>query len=593
VRPPTTYIGGTTRLGSWTASLLPAHRTYVEPFCEPHGYRPTGAGPYRALTGTARLCLASWCGRPWRWRLRWLLRWLSRVHALICLCRKNLNFFEKLGVSLRDVISWAQDIDHEWRLRVKELLRGVKRVLFFRPQDVVLRGLSRACCWFTGRNSPLGRILGLYGPGHLRSLGCWLLLVVKAYGHERSDDPVRVHMWLAIGPWRAGSWPWIDRKEPVVRPGSEASRGKDAECADLGSDCFGDLPNDLPKVGADPDHFVLYLRELQCRCGQESDYRDHGAAALEDLLQVGLVVLSLLCGGQQCPQPAAELLDLEVGMVDHQHLDRWRRQSVSGGCGARRLLDLLELVFGVVDEVLGQGLAPGPVGLRLGLDGQGDKQSGGHGHGQLVEVPQILEPPTAYEYLALQRHPQRRGTGEADQRLVGLLASADDQPFALAISQSTSSRLIQIRADVVQCPWHLLEDFVAPHTDGVVGFHGTSSRRLGRRAGASMGEHERLGVDPGDQVMQVEYASEAGHRTLAQVLHTTSAAVLLSGYPSSLYDQLYAGWYRAERTVQRPASNVSGGRGAAAVEVLWSNRPVAAQLQLAVGAHGAVGRWSG
>ena len=37
----------------------------------------------------------------------------------------------------------------------------------------------------------------------------------------------------------------------------------------------------------------------------------------------------------------------------------------------------------------------------------------------------------------------------------------------------------------------------------------------------------------------------------------------------------HAGWWRLERTVQRPTSNVAGGRGAVATEVLWSNRPLA------------------
>ena len=41
-----------------------------------------------------------------------------------------------------------------------------------------------------------------------------------------------------------------------------------------------------------------------------------------------------------------------------------------------------------------------------------------------------------------------------------------------------------------------------------------------------------------------------------------------------------AGWWRLERTVQRPTSNVSGGRGAVATEVLWSNRPLAHQARL-------------
>ena len=78
----------------------------------------------------------------------------------------------------------------------------------------------------------------------------------------------------------------------------------------------------------------------------------------------------------------------------------------------------------------------------------------------------------------------------------------------------------------------------------------------------------------------VEYATGAEHRALAEVLHATPAAVLLSGYPSPLYEQLYAGWYRVEQTVQRPTSNTAGGRGSVAVEVVWSNRPLATQLEL-------------
>jgi hypothetical protein len=41
-----------------------------------------------------------------------------------------------------------------------------------------------------------------------------------------------------------------------------------------------------------------------------------------------------------------------------------------------------------------------------------------------------------------------------------------------------------------------------------------------------------------------------------------------------------AGWWRRERRVQRPTSNASGGRGAVATEVLWSNRPLAHRAHL-------------
>ncbi len=80
----------------------------------------------------------------------------------------------------------------------------------------------------------------------------------------------------------------------------------------------------------------------------------------------------------------------------------------------------------------------------------------------------------------------------------------------------------------------------------------------------------------------VEYATQAEHRELAAALHATPAAVLISGYPSALYAELYdqAGWWRVERTVDKPSSLVSGGRAARATEAVWSNRPLAAQRSL-------------
>jgi hypothetical protein len=39
----------------------------------------------------------------------------------------------------------------------------------------------------------------------------------------------------------------------------------------------------------------------------------------------------------------------------------------------------------------------------------------------------------------------------------------------------------------------------------------------------------------------------------------------------------HAGWWRREHRVQRPASNVWGGYGVVATEVLWSSRPLACQ----------------
>jgi DNA adenine methylase len=76
-----------------------------------------------------------------------------------------------------------------------------------------------------------------------------------------------------------------------------------------------------------------------------------------------------------------------------------------------------------------------------------------------------------------------------------------------------------------------------------------------------------------------EFATTADHQALAKVLHETPATVLLSGYHSPLYEELYAGWDRIERRVLRRTSN---GRATTAhqvhvTEVLWSNRPISAQ----------------
>lgn len=66
-----------------------------------------------------------------------------------------------------------------------------------------------------------------------------------------------------------------------------------------------------------------------------------------------------------------------------------------------------------------------------------------------------------------------------------------------------------------------------------------------------------------------EMKTDDEHRELAAALNATAAAVILSGYPSPLYRELYDGWHMQEiRTV-----NTQAGVGSARTEVLWSNRP--------------------
>jgi DNA adenine methylase len=80
---------------------------------------------------------------------------------------------------------------------------------------------------------------------------------------------------------------------------------------------------------------------------------------------------------------------------------------------------------------------------------------------------------------------------------------------------------------------------------------------------------------------RLDVADEAEHRRLADALHGCQGAVLLSGYPSLLYDELYAGWWEASMEVTRPSTNRRGRGGVApGVEVVWSNRPIGVQPSL-------------
>lgn len=77
---------------------------------------------------------------------------------------------------------------------------------------------------------------------------------------------------------------------------------------------------------------------------------------------------------------------------------------------------------------------------------------------------------------------------------------------------------------------------------------------------------------------QHELKTDDEHRELAEALHRCKSAVVLSGYPSDLYDrELYAGWSRIEI-----ASMTGNGvdEGKARTEVLWSNRPIGAEPDL-------------
>lgn len=97
---------------------------------------------------------------------------------------------------------------------------------------------------------------------------------------------------------------------------------------------------------------------------------------------------------------------------------------------------------------------------------------------------------------------------------------------------------------------------------------------------ASYGKHPGclLYVDPpyfGTRAKNygLEQQGEADHRDLADALHACRASVVLSGYDSPLYTELYRGWHRYEiHTLTTQGTGPSS-----RIEVLWSNRPLASQ----------------
>lgn len=81
-----------------------------------------------------------------------------------------------------------------------------------------------------------------------------------------------------------------------------------------------------------------------------------------------------------------------------------------------------------------------------------------------------------------------------------------------------------------------------------------------------------------------ESDTEEFHRDLAATLAGVRGTVLLSGYPSALYDELYAGWDRTQIAVHRAAANHRGRTGVErGTETVWSNRPLGAAGLFSVG----------
>jgi DNA adenine methylase len=87
-----------------------------------------------------------------------------------------------------------------------------------------------------------------------------------------------------------------------------------------------------------------------------------------------------------------------------------------------------------------------------------------------------------------------------------------------------------------------------------------ASSRSGRHVSVNTSDYRQ---DMGD---------EASHQLLAEVLHATPATVILSGYPSPLYEDLYGDWDRLDIPVRVHSSNAVTSERGQRTEVLWCNR---------------------
>lgn len=100
---------------------------------------------------------------------------------------------------------------------------------------------------------------------------------------------------------------------------------------------------------------------------------------------------------------------------------------------------------------------------------------------------------------------------------------------------------------------------------------------------ADYGRHEEvliyadppyLGTTRSSRQYLVEMSHDAEHRELAEALRGCRSTVVLSGYASPLYDELYAGWSTVEIPTYTGQGNHATGSDNRRVEVLWSNRDI-------------------
>lgn len=93
-----------------------------------------------------------------------------------------------------------------------------------------------------------------------------------------------------------------------------------------------------------------------------------------------------------------------------------------------------------------------------------------------------------------------------------------------------------------------------------------------------------------DRQRPADYLHDMGlpedHERLAEALHATPASVILSGYPSPLYEDLYGDWHRIDIPVRVHSSNSVTAERGQRTEVLWLNyEPARAAEQLVFAGH--------
>lgn len=93
-----------------------------------------------------------------------------------------------------------------------------------------------------------------------------------------------------------------------------------------------------------------------------------------------------------------------------------------------------------------------------------------------------------------------------------------------------------------------------------------------------VGSSRRGGRDRGEVNDYTIEMPDDEHRRLAKTLASVDATVILSGYPTPLYEEIYEGWWTVDYTTNVHASNSVTSSRDARVERLWMNRAPAHTL---------------